>query len=115
MPRITFLPTGISTEVEPGTSLLSAALGAQVPLPTSCGGKASCRLCIIRVPQGQDLALSPLNQAELVVLGNVFYLTRERLGCQARVLADVQVEVPVPLPPVPKKVMRPLRTGRFSH
>lgn len=115
MPRITFLPTGISAEVEPGTPLLSAALSAQVPVSTSCGGKASCRLCVIVVPAGQEGALSPLNQAELSLLGNVFYITRERLACQARALADVLIEVPAPLPPVPKKVLRPLRPSRTSH
>lgn len=115
MPRITFLPTGISAEVEPGTTLLSAALAAQVPVSTSCGGKASCRLCVVQVPSGQDSALSPLNQAELSLLGNVYYITRERLACQARVQADVVVEIPAPLPPVQKKVLRPMRPSRTSH
>jgi len=40
--------------------------------------------------------LTPLNAAEKKHLGNVYFITKTRLACQARVSGDVVVELPPP-------------------
>lgn len=112
MPIVTFLPSGATVEATAGESLLEVALRGEVAVPTSCGGKASCRLCILRLPLGQERALSSMEFLEQSAMGNVFFITRERLACQTRVLTDCTVEVPEPSTPVAKKAFRPPRPGR---
>jgi uncharacterized 2Fe-2S/4Fe-4S cluster protein (DUF4445 family) len=110
MPKVTFFPSGTSLEVEAGTTLLEASFRAEVKVQTTCGGKASCRLCVVRIKDG-DSNISPMEFVEQSAMGNVFFITRERLACQTRVLGDVSVEVPDPEPPVKKKPFRPMRRG----
>lgn len=109
MPTVTFQPSGVKVEVEPGASVLEAGLSQGVAIQTTCGGKASCRDCRVIVLEGSQ-SLGPVTFAEERALGNVFFITRERLSCQSRVLGEgVVVEVPPPRPPVPKKPFRPHR------
>ncbi|MFM7200541.1 MAG: 2Fe-2S iron-sulfur cluster-binding protein [Myxococcota bacterium] len=112
MPIVTFLPTGATVEATPGESLLEVALRGEVVVPTSCGGKASCRLCVVKLPSGQENSVSGMEFLEQSAMGNVFFITRERLACQTRVLRDCTVEVPEPSTPVAKKTFRPPRPGR---
>jgi len=93
MATVTFQPSGIRTEVAEGTSILDAALHAGVSIQTTCGGKASCHLCKVKIVSGDD-AISDMEQAELSALGNVYFITRERLSCQTRLSGNVTVEIP---------------------
>ena len=48
-------------------------------------GKATCGLCRVKILAGED-ALSPFNAAERKHLGNVYFITKTRLSCQAKVI-----------------------------
>ena len=53
MPAVTFLPAGVSVEVDPGTSLLDAARQANVPIRNDCGGQGICTRCQVEVKRGE--------------------------------------------------------------
>ena len=111
MPKVTFLPSGLTAEVEMGTTIMEAAGRVEVKIATTCGGKASCRLCKVRIVEGVE-GISPMEFAEQSALGNVFFITRERLSCQTRLVGDCTVEVPEARAPVAKKPFRPMRPVR---
>ena len=92
MPSVTFEHAGaLRVECRDGESIFEVALRAGRPLPTACGGKASCGLCRVRIVAGAEF-LSAVNVDERRHLGNVTFLTKLRLGCQARVTGgDVTV------------------------
>ncbi len=92
MPKITFQPAGVTVEVNPGTTVFGAAAMAGVAIPSQCGGKCACALCRVTVVAGADL-VSPMTWEEEGHLGNVFWITKERLSCQLRVFGDVTVEI----------------------
>lgn len=92
MPRVKFLPSETVVEVGDDQSLLSAALTAQIAIATACGGVANCTECKIEVLSGAE-HLSTMEYIEESKLGNVFYLTHERLACQTRVCGPVTVRV----------------------
>ncbi|PJA78673.1 MAG: ferredoxin [Nitrospirae bacterium CG_4_9_14_3_um_filter_51_5] len=95
MPRVTFLhPEGKSGEVSAGLSLLEVAEQLGFPLNHDCGGNASCTTCRVDVIAGEE-NLSDIDFDEQDLLDREA-LTKpyHRLGCQARVLGDVIVQVP---------------------
>jgi 2Fe-2S ferredoxin len=95
MPRVTFIhPDGKSGEVEANLSLLEAAEQIGFPLPHDCGGNASCTTCRVDVLVGLE-NLSDIDFDEQDLLDREA-LTEpyRRLGCQARLLGDVIVQVP---------------------
>ncbi|RMH05098.1 MAG: (2Fe-2S)-binding protein [Nitrospirae bacterium] len=95
MPRVTFLhPEGKSGEVPDNVTLLEAAELLGFPLKHECGGNASCSTCRVEVIMGGD-HLSEIDFDEQDLLDREA-LTEpyHRLGCQARVLGDVIVQVP---------------------
>ncbi|MBI4510872.1 MAG: (2Fe-2S)-binding protein [Deltaproteobacteria bacterium] len=94
MPSIHFKNLAITLPCSDGESLWEVAWKAGRPLPSSCGGKASCGLCRVKIVDGEPF-LSPFNSMEAKHLGNVYFITKLRLGCQVRVSGgDVTVEVP---------------------
>ena len=95
MPRVTFIhPEGKSEEVATDLSLLEAAEQMGFPLHHDCGGNASCTTCRVDVVAGLE-NLSDIDFDEQDLLDREA-LTEpyRRLGCQARVLGDVIVQVP---------------------
>jgi len=92
---VTFLPEGKTLVARAGESLFEIGRRDGVPIPTSCAGKASCGLCRVRVVAGED-HLSPMGPLELRHLGNVYFITKQRLSCQTRLLSD-DAEVTVAL------------------
>lgn len=89
-----------TVQVEHNTSLLEAARACGAPVQTLCNGIGACVQCKVRVKTKPE-HLSPPEQLERDLIGNIFHITQERLGCQACVLGDVTVE---PLPArLPKK------------
>jgi ferredoxin len=76
-----------------GESVFEVGQRANVGISTACVGKASCGLCRVKVVEG-EVNLTPLNAAERKHLGNVYFITKQRLSCQARVCGDVVVEIP---------------------
>ncbi|MCO4771808.1 MAG: (2Fe-2S)-binding protein [Deltaproteobacteria bacterium] len=92
MPTITFMPSGVTIEVKPGTTVFNAAARAEVPIASQCGGKCACALCRVKVVGGAEL-ISPMTWEEEGHMGNAFYITRQRLSCQLQVFGDVTIEV----------------------
>ena len=93
MPRVTFLPAAVTAEADDGESLFEVARRSGVAIETACVGKATCGLCRVRVVAGEEF-LAPYNDHEQRHLGNVYFLTKVRLSCQALVRGgDVTVEL----------------------
>lgn len=94
MPRITFLPSGKQIDVDKGTSVLDAAMKAQVDLDHACGGVCACSTCHVIVQQGLD-TLPDATEDEEDQLDEAVGLTpKSRLACQSKVSADLVVEIP---------------------
>jgi ferredoxin, 2Fe-2S len=95
MPSVTFLPAGTAAPGDVGESVFEIARRAGVPVTTACVGKATCGLCRVKIVAGEE-RLSPLNAAEKKHLGNVYFINKLRLSCQARLTSegDVTVELP---------------------
>lgn len=77
-------------EVEMGNSLLSTLAAQKIFLPSACGGKGSCGLCRVQVPEGGGSIL-PSEQN--------FFTRKEqnnhwRLACQVKVRNDMKIQVP---------------------
>ena len=68
-------------------SLLEALRKNGIRIRSSCGGHATCSDCIVKVMSG-DKNLSPVNFEEKKLLGNVYYITKERLSCQVRAVSN---------------------------
>ena len=104
---VVFTPAGIRVDAQEGTTVLDAARTGGVDIDSVCGGRGICGRCQVSPVTG-DLpkwgivsspdALSPQGSTETA------YQTRRRrrplidgrrLGCQARLLNDVVVDVPV--------------------
>jgi 2Fe-2S ferredoxin len=93
MPRVLFVEYGLSVEVPVGTSILEAAKRAHAPEGDACGGVCACSTCHVYVDSGADL-LTAADEDEEDILDKAFDVRLEsRLGCQARLERDGQVEV----------------------
>ena len=93
MPRVTFMPDGVSAEGDDGESVFAISKRAGIEIETACVGQATCGLCRIKVLEGGE-HLSALTDADEKHLGNVYFLTKIRLSCQAFVSGgDVVVEL----------------------
>jgi uncharacterized 2Fe-2S/4Fe-4S cluster protein (DUF4445 family) len=79
---IRFLPDDVAVTCEVGESVFDAGRRAGVAIDTACVGRATCGLCRVRVVAGEE-HLSEFNAHEERHLGNVYYLTKIRLSCQA--------------------------------
>ncbi|MDY6993266.1 MAG: ISC system 2Fe-2S type ferredoxin [Pseudomonadota bacterium] len=101
MPKITFLPhpeicpQGQTVTVEPGSSILDAALEHGIEIEHVCEKSAACTTCHVIVTQGFD-SLAAASEQEEDLLDRAWGLTPEsRLSCQAKVNdEDLEVEIP---------------------
>src|SRR4029453_5040645 len=95
MPTITFEPFHVSLPCADGESVFDVGRRNGVPISTPCRGQAPWGLCRVKIVTG-EAHLSPFNAGERRHLGNVYFITKERLSCQARVTGgDVTGEVPL--------------------
>jgi ferredoxin, 2Fe-2S len=96
LPSVTYLPSGVRVACTAGESIFEIARRAGVDVNTACVGNATCGLCRVKILGGEE-HLSPLNAAERKHLGNVYFINKVRLSCQARVGGgEVVVELPPP-------------------
>jgi len=93
VPKITYLPAQVTVDVPVGSNLRDPGLAAGVEIPSTCGGVASCGLCKVKIVAGAE-HLNAMPPDEVGKLGNVFFITKERLSCQAQLSGDVTCEVP---------------------
>ena len=92
MASIKVLPGDSQIQVEDGANLRDALTQAGFLIKSTCGGCATCALCVVVVPSGEE-NLSEITFEEKQLLGNVFHITNERLSCQTNVLGDVTVDI----------------------
>lgn len=86
-PKVTFLPDGVTVEVEKGTTLFRAAAQAGIELKTTCGGDGTCGQCAVLIREGEAL----------IGEGNLSRRHRQlgyRLACRTRITGDLVVEIP---------------------
>ncbi|MEO8363104.1 MAG: ASKHA domain-containing protein [Ilumatobacteraceae bacterium] len=103
MPRIIFTPSGLDATVESGISVLDAARRLGVDLDSVCGGRGICGRCQVTPSVGSFAkwgisstvdALSAPHLLETDYHGNRPLIKGNRLGCSARICADVVIDVP---------------------
>ena len=93
MPLVRFLREGLSIEVPAGTTILEAAKLAGAPEGDRCGRVCACSTCHVYVVEGFD-STSDIEDEEYDILDKAFDVRRtSRLGCQAKVLGDIAVEI----------------------
>jgi uncharacterized 2Fe-2S/4Fe-4S cluster protein (DUF4445 family) len=92
MPKVTFMPSGESFEVSVGTTILVSAIQNGLRLRHDCT-EAICGTDRVKILSG-DGNLSEKNDNEELTLEMMNAGPNERLGCVARVLGDVTVELP---------------------
>ena len=83
---ITFLPSGIQTEVASDETLLSAAERSGISIDASCGGTVKCGKCKVRIREG---IVSPLTDAERALLSPAELELGFRLACCTRAESDL--------------------------
>ena len=88
--RVIFEPSGLHTDVAPGTTLHVAAAEAGVALVAPCGGMGRCGSCRVRISG----AVRPPDGSELDALGAAAR-SGTRLACRARVAGPGKVVVEV--------------------
>ena len=79
---IRFLPDDVTVACKAGETVFEVGRRAGVAIETACVGKATCGLCRVRVVEGEAHLNAPGPHDERH-LGNVYYLTKVRLACQA--------------------------------
>jgi uncharacterized 2Fe-2S/4Fe-4S cluster protein (DUF4445 family) len=113
-PLVVFTPSGKRGRFPAGTPLLSAARTLGVDIDSVCGGRALCGRCQVLVAEGEfakhgvrssAASLSPVSASEQRYGTRQVLAHGRRLSCQARVEADVVVDVP-PSSQVHRQVVR---------
>ena len=100
---VVFTPSGRRARFEPGTTVLDAARRLGVDLDSVCGGRGICGRCQVAVSEGEHAkhgisctaaALGPLSGVEQSYAETHELAPTRRLGCTARIDADVVIDVP---------------------
>ncbi len=88
--QVRFEPSGRTVRVVTGTSLLTAAHRAGLPLASACGGDALCGRCGVSVLAGAS-SLQVQNELEARALRRNRAPAGQRLACRALVSSDLTV------------------------
>jgi len=100
---VVFTPSGRRGRFDEGTNLLDAARSLGVDLDSVCGGRGICGRCQIVVSEGSFAKhgitsaathLSPFSEPERTYDERTGLADGRRLGCHARILGDLVVDVP---------------------
>lgn len=88
MPKVTFLPSGRTLEIDGETTLREAAHLVEVNVHDRCGGMGACCNCVVTVVEGMA-NICPKG----VIEEAVFYLAEsDRLSCQCKITGDVVIK-----------------------
>ena len=102
-PLVVFSPSGKRGRFPEGTPVLQAARSLGVDLDSVCGGRALCGRCQVTVAEGtlskhgivsRRDNLSAAADAEAHFAARRGLAAGRRLGCQARIVGDVAIDVP---------------------
>ncbi len=111
---VVFMPAGKRGRFALGTPLLQAARELGVDLDSVCGGRGLCGRCQVVVAEGEfakhgvrsgAASVTPPGEVEARSERRKLLKTGQRLSCQARLCADVVVDVP-PASQVHRQVVR---------
>ena len=92
--RVIFQPFDVMAQAQEGQTLLEICEEHQLPLDHQCGGNCACSSCQVLIREGME-ALSPIDEDEQDQLDDIEGLRPlSRLGCQARVYGNIEVEIP---------------------
>jgi uncharacterized 2Fe-2S/4Fe-4S cluster protein (DUF4445 family) len=100
---VAFMPSGLRGRFASGTNLLDAARALGVDLDSVCGGRGICGRCQIEVAEGHHAKLgidsrpdhlSAFSEPETIYRDRTGLAPQRRLGCHARLLGDLVVDVP---------------------
>ena len=95
LPHEEICPDGKVVEVDPGITILDAALGNDIHIEHACEKSCACTTCHVIVQQGYDSLNEPTEDEE-DMLDKAWGLEPEsRLGCQA-VVADEDLVIEIP-------------------
>ncbi len=103
MHRVVFTPSGLEGKVADGTTVLEAARQLGADLDTVCGGRGICGRCQVTPSIGRfakwhieadPASWGPSATIELDYHGHRPLAAGNRLGCAARIVGDVVVDVP---------------------
>ncbi|MGD8237720.1 MAG: ASKHA domain-containing protein [Armatimonadota bacterium] len=89
---IVFEPGGRQAQVSAGATVMDAAEAAGISVWAPCGRRGVCGQCRIRVADGDGCSQPSEAEVELLSPGEIE--AGWRLGCQARVEADLRIVVP---------------------
>jgi ferredoxin, 2Fe-2S len=92
---LTVRPGGEEYPLSPAVSILNTLMRNNHPVMHTCGGKAQCGTCRVRILSGAA-ALSPVREAERLRLGEEKLSAGLRLACQTYAFASVEIEIPAP-------------------
>jgi len=84
------LPRGVELRPRRGEDLLACALRQGVPLASSCGGRAVCGDCLVRVLSGEG-HVSPAGPQEQAWRARTGRRDPGRLACRLEVCGRVEV------------------------
>ncbi len=97
MPKVTFLPSGLMAEMQPGMTLLDAAISLGVKIDLMCGAQGQCRTCRVSIEKGMR-NLSPMEEREATIIPRPTPIHPFRLACQTKILEGGDIVVtPKPL------------------
>ena len=118
--KIVFTPSGRQGRVPHGTSVLAAARQLGVDIDSVCGGRAMCGRCQVNVGTGEfakhgissgDDSLDAVTAVETRYADKRGLADGRRLSCQAKLCADVVIDVP-PESQVHNQLVRKEADGR---
>ena len=101
--NVLFMPSGLRGQVPVGTTVLQAAQRLGVDLESICGGQGKCRKCQVLPQEGEFPKhgitsrlehLSEFTETERHHQAKKRLKDGRRLGCNARLLGDLVVDVP---------------------
>ncbi|MEM1282707.1 MAG: NADH:ubiquinone reductase (Na(+)-transporting) subunit F [Chlamydiota bacterium] len=75
--------------VKGGGTLLSALTAAGIPVPSPCGGKATCKQCRVKIVEGADAPL----ETDKGTFSKKQLKEGIRLSCQCKVHGDMHLEI----------------------
>lgn len=90
MPKITFLKTGDTAEVEPGTRFLDHCQSTDAPHRFGCT-VGSCGTCILEIVEGAE-NVNAIEDEERETVEQFTDHKSARLGCQLTINGDVSIK-----------------------
>lgn len=109
--NIKLMPLDETFKIPMGADVYSALKEHGIFLKSNCGGSASCTDCIVQILTGEDhMGEAPYEEKRL--LGNTFHITKERLSCQLKPVAEITIDVRAHIDHIEKNRVHSQKTVR---